>query len=769
MWHRLLTASNANPHFAQSALELLESTARNLILAIVASSVALGTIIWLKPPADADVQTLPLVTFAVGACGLALWLLPRRYTLSQVVWQAALAGSVWLAIVLLREPLLGALYVFLPLLAVITLGWPAALIAEALVIALAGYLTTGLAAPPLPVPYALGVAAGGALAGWLGWAATRSMFTLTLWAMQGYQQAQAEMNQARDQRMRYEQTQEDLLQANRELARLSDRLKDMYQIAEEARRAKEEFVANVSHELRTPLNMIIGFSEMITDSPQVYGGELPPPLLADITAIQRNSQHLARLVDDVLDLSQVEASKVVLTKEWVSLADLIDAAALAVRALYESKGLYLRTHVPPDVPLVFCDSTRIRQVVLNLLSNAGRFAQKGGVQVKAWCEGKQVLVSVTDTGPGIAPQDQFKLFQPFQQLDGSLRRGHGGTGLGLTISKRFVEMHDGKMWLASPADVPAPDSTGPAGDAGGPGTTFYFSLPLETPPPPAPPRGIPAMRWINPDQPYVERTRKSMAPALHVSPRFVLLERGDSLLRRLRKYAGGADIVAVRTIAEAKRELSHSPAKALIINAPSPAVAPGDWSELPYQTPVIQCWVPAEDQAARQMGVVRYLVKPITREALLSALAELGEHVSNVLLVDDEPDIVRLLSRYMASAERPPAAPYRVLRANDGQRALELLRERRPDVVLLDLILPGVDGFQVLREKNADPAIRDIPVIVISSRDPVGEPVVSDALTVMREGGLSVRDLAACVDAISAALTLSVRSADPAPPGNPAD
>ena len=279
------------------------------------------------------------------------------------------------------------------------------------------------------------------------------------------------------------------------------------------------------------------------------------------------------------------------------------------------------------------------------------------------------------------------------------------------------------------------------------------------------------MRWINPDQPYVERTRRSMAPALKLSPRFVLLERGNSLLRRFRKYAGGAEIVAVRNIAEAKRELSSSPAKALIVNAPTLAdfhITPGDLSELPYQTPVITCWVPAEDEAARQMGVVRYLVKPITREALLSALAGLGEDVSNVLLVDDEPDIVRLLSRYMASARRASTQPYRVLRANDGQRALELLRERRPDVVLLDLMLPGVDGFQVLREKNADPAIRDIPVIVISSRDPVGEPVVSNALTVMREGGLSVRDLAACVEAISSVLTPSSQSGGQAPPENPA-
>jgi CheY-like chemotaxis protein len=174
------------------------------------------------------------------------------------------------------------------------------------------------------------------------------------------------------------------------------------------------------------------------------------------------------------------------------------------------------------------------------------------------------------------------------------------------------------------------------------------------------------------------------------------------------------------------------------------------------------CWVPTEDEAARQLGVVRYLIKPITREMLLSALDSLGTDVTSVLLVDDEPEVVRLFSRIIASAERP----YRVLRANDGQRALDLLRERRPDVLLLDLILPGMDGFQVLQEKSQDPTIRDIPVVVVSSRDPVGQPVVSNSLTVTRGGGLSLRDLTACIESLSAALTPAHPSADQEPREN---
>ena len=156
----------------------------------------------------------------------------------------------------------------------------------------------------------------------------------------------------------------------------------MQQVAEEARRTKEEFVANVSHELRTPLNMIIGFSEMLLQSVSVYGTELSPHMLADIAAIERNSLHLSRLVDDVLDLSQIDAGRMALSKEWVSLQVTVEAAVSAVRVLYESKGLWLRAEISSALTPVFCDGTRVRQVLINLLSNAGRFTEEGGVVVR---------------------------------------------------------------------------------------------------------------------------------------------------------------------------------------------------------------------------------------------------------------------------------------------------------------------------------------------------------------------------------------------------
>ena len=760
MWFGLRMSSKANADLVSAVADLLESTSRVLILTTSGICLAwylVGALVDWPMASLGSTFLVALVVIVVAA--VALYVLPKRLLAAQVWWLVGVGGVAVLAAYLFRRPEIAFLFALLPLMAVVTVGWPAGLLAQGFVVVGVWWLSSTLLQGSLSFSYGLGIIAGGAVAGTLGWSVTQSLLRVTGWALSNYEQGWHSVREMREQQLEFRQTQEDLVHANRELARLSDRLKAMQQVAEEARRAKEEFVANVSHELRTPLNMIIGFSEMITQSPQVYGSGsthlhgLPPALLADIDTIYANSQHLARLVDDVLDLSQVEAGRMALSKDWTFLQEIVDAAALAVRPLYESKGLYLEMEVPQDLPPLFCDGTRIRQVVLNLLSNAGRFTERGGVRVRAWRESDvlirddteaRVVVSVTDTGPGIAPEDQARLFEPFQQLDTSLRRPHGGSGLGLSISKRFVEMHKGRMWLESPA-----------GDQEeGPGTTFYFSLPLETPLPTTLASTDGAMRWLNPhgEYEYRIRTRPFKAPAPEAAPRFVLLEEGKTLQRLFSRYLHGFETCSVQDAGSAMVELNRAPAQALIVNAPPLGETParlGRLTDLPYRTPAITCWVPGEDEAARQLGVVRYLTKPVTRDQLLSTMEGLGDRVKRVLLVDDQPEALQLFARMLSSTERG----YRVLRAESGPRALSLLRQQRPDVMLLDLIMPGMDGFQVLQEKGRDPSIKDIPVIVISSKDPTGEPIVSDSLTVTRSGGLSVRDLLGCIQAVSEVLS----------------
>ncbi|MFO7740890.1 MAG: ATP-binding protein [Anaerolineae bacterium] len=745
MWYNLRKSREADPDFIASVTELTQSTLRHLILATGAIYLVWHLIATLTWPGSAGGRAWLVTPVVVLIWGLSLALLRDRPAVAHLIWTFGLIIAITLALYVFQQPQIAFLYALLPLVTAVSAGWRAALLAEAVVIALMWGLPRSSAMPPMLAAHRIVIVIGGALTGSLGLIATHALLTVTQWSVFNFEQAREKMEEARDQRLELKETQEDLIQANRELARLSDRLSAMHQIAEEARQAKERFVANVSHELRTPLNMIIGFSEMITQSPEVYGDEIPPALLADIAAIQRNSQHLTKLVNDVLDLSQIEAGRMGLSKEWTSLEEIVEAAVEAVRALFKSKGLYLHTKVAPDLPPILCDSTRVRQVVINLLSNAGRFTEQGGVRVEAWRERDELLISVADTGPGIALDDQKRLFEPFEQLDDSIRRRHEGSGLGLSISKRFVEMHGGEMQLESEVDV---------------GTTITFSLPLDTPPPTTLARGD-VKRWFHPFQRYEARTRPYRAPKPDPIPRFVILETGEALLRLFRRYLNGVEIAHARSIEEATRELRHSPARALLVNAASfhQGQDPIDQlADLPYETPLMTCWVPGEDTVAERLGAVRYLVKPVTRERLLSTLESLGKDVETVLLVDDEPEVLQLFGRMLSSAERD----YRVLRAKSGPQALHLLRQRHPDVVILDLIMPGMDGFQVLQEKSNDASIREVPTIIISAKDPAGEPIVSDSLTVARNGGISVGELLACIQTVSEILAPSGRSDDQA-------
>jgi signal transduction histidine kinase/CheY-like chemotaxis protein len=557
------------------------------------------------------------------------------------------------------------------------------------------------------------------------WLTSHSLVTAMLWFRTSYERSQTLLEQARDHRLEMSEMLKDLAEANLQLSRLQRLAHAMQEMAEDARRAKEEFVANVSHELRTPLNMIIGFTELVLKAPQTYGQPIPQALMADLNVVLRNSQHLSALIDDVLDLSQMEAHQMALAKEWVRLDEMIRAAADAVRPLYASKQLALRLAIAENLPPVHCDPIRIRQVILNLLSNAGRFTDQGEVCVSAWREGNALLVSVSDTGPGIAGADLERIFQPFQQADSSIRKRHSGSGLGLSISKGFVELHDGKMWVESEP---------------GAGTTFFFRLPVgysvsSTDHP---------LRWSIPHMNYEERARPFRAPVAEIRPRLVVWESGQALQRLLARYLGGVELVPAGSLADALRELEETPSQLLLVNETNVGdrLQEIERQQLPYGTPAIVCSMPGTHEYASSLGVSAYLLKPLSREQLLSALAQFPGN--KVLLVDDDPDVLRLFRRMLASAERS----FQVLRARNGPQALQIMAQARPDVVLLDLLMPHMDGFQLLAQKNLDHILRKIPVIVISSLDPTGHPIVSRSLAVTRGEGISTHQLLACIEGL---------------------
>ena len=692
-----------------------------------------------------------------GLIGVALVLAPyplhrlfaRRY-LARVWLLAGLwGGGIVAALAHWPHPIVGSLLA-LPVALLALLAHPRAGLAAALALTLAVVAAwqAGMTATATACGSGVALAWGMTLLVWL---AMRPIQAALAWSWSSYEAIRREIEMTRDAQADLKQAIKDLAEANLQAARLNELLGAARRAAEEAARAKAEFVANVSHELRTPLNMIIGFANLILSAPKHYG-HVSRALRADLAAIQRNSQHLSALIDDVLDLSQIEAGRMALTRERTDLGELILSAIEAIRPLYQTKGLYLRADAPAGL-LVSCDRTRIREVLLNLLSNAGRFTEHGGVTVQARVTGRQVLVSVTDTGPGIAVEDQARLFQPFQQADGSVRRRYGRTGLGLSISKHFVELHDGQMWLQSPAPPIEPnasisgqssraptDSNHDSPCAGGPGTAIFFTLPLE--PPPA--SGETFSRWLTPEWEYHQPARRQPTPLPALRPRVVLVERGAILQRLLRRYGEGIELVTVSSLDEAAQELTRAPAAALIahdLNIGQAVERMHAANLLPGGMPALVCALPEEAEAARDIGADDYLIKPVTAETLLAALDRFGVADGAILIVDDEQDAIQLFWRMLTASGRP----YRVLTATSAGQALAILASEELDAILLDLTMPGMDGFELLAQRR-EAAWRNTPVIIMSARDPAGHPVVASAIALTRGGGLAVPQILRAID-----------------------
>src|SRR5450631_294704 len=227
-------------------------------------------------------------------------------------------------------------------------------------------------------------------------------------------------------------------------------------------KAKSEFLANMSHELRTPMNAIIGFTEMLLDG--LYG-DVPTDLKEPLTDIQVNGRHLLRLINDVLDLSKIEAGRMQLNLGDYSVGEVIDIAQVSLRSLAAEKGLDFVVSVPDNLPVAFGDSGRITQCLINLAGNAIKFTNEGRVEIGVQLDGNELLYRVSDTGIGIPESELENVFAEFRQVDSTVTREFGGTGLGLTITKKFVEMHGGRIWIDSEF---------------GKGCTFFFAIPLRT-------------------------------------------------------------------------------------------------------------------------------------------------------------------------------------------------------------------------------------------------------------------------------------------------
>ena len=685
---------------------------------------------------------LALSALAYVLCGVA-WLL---YSLVPVVgrWVTVLAVA---AVIFVASGSLGApqLLTLLNLstgLAAAVISLPAAA-AVALAETALVLLLPGLAGDPVMTGVAL-MAVWGTLV--VVYAVYRPLFRLSDWMSAYFQRAQDLLEEARDRRAELEQAMGDLAHATRQVALSNERLAALRLIAEDAQKTKASFVAKVSHEFRTPLNMIIGLVSLMVRAPSVYAEELLPEMREDLEIVHRNCQHLASLVNDVLDLSQAEAGRFTLYRERVDLAEIVDSALVVVRPLVEKKGVGLSVAIPSDLPEVYCDRTRIRQVILNLTSNAARFTEQGAIEVRVVRRNGHVRVSVSDTGPGISPADAERVFEPFSQGSTRLWRDTSGSGLGLSISKEFVQRHGGRIWLESEP---------------GRGATFFFELPIS---PPVEHLARPD-RWIRTDWVWSERAFRTDGAGLAdqpPKPRVIVVDETGDLCSLLARLYDAVEFAAVQDLAQAACETESFPVGAILINLAQPdgllPLVRQARLGLP-NTPVIGCSVPPQLQRALEAGAAGYLIKPVTRTQLEQAMGALPRPVKRVLVVDDDPHVLRLFTRVLQVID----GEIEVATASGGDQALDTLRQEAFDLVLLDVVMPGMSGWEVLARIDASGIAGESPVILFSGQDPAEQPLVSEVLMATMGDGLTLTQLLACSLQLPALLLRPADALDLAP------
>jgi len=684
--------------------DLVRTTSRALSLALSAFSL-LATMWWLdtkSPPGPAYWRVLG------GLAALTVLAARCSQVASDHGWLSRLgpvvlaSAAVYVAIVPLGVHA-AAYFLVLPALAGVALlrPWAAALVVALAVVALRLALpATEWGAPALLVLLS-------AVAAWL---ALHPLRQVLAWSWQRSMDATRLAEELQEQRGVLNRTMKALDLTNRLLQRTNEDLRLARQEADEARRLKEEFCANISHELRTPLNIILGFAEIMHSSREVYGDlDWPPELSRDVAEIHRNAGYISTLVDDILDLARVEAMRMPVRREESDLGQVIEEAVNIARHLLASKPVALETRVSPGLPHLPLDRTRIRQVLLNLLANASRYTEEGAITVGAEVQDGQAVVSVSDTGAGMPPSEVEAIFDEFRQVDPRTSRGALGKGLGLSIAKRFVQLHGGRIWAESEL---------------GRGSRFFFSLPL-------------ANKAFSRLSPYPDNPGE-----LEPAPPVVLVDPDDASLAYLSRHLEGVNLVRGADGESVSALVDTLHPRAIVVNTRGDrgGLRVPPWA--PDGVPVIGCPLPKPPVL---QGFDAVLTKPVQAEALLGILAELADG-STVFVADDDRGFVQYVSRLL-QARRPA---YHTRWAYNGTEALERIREVRPKVALVDLMMPGMGGSQLAYAIRETPELAGMRLIAVTGAALTeGETDGGDQnFSVHEAGGLAseaVLDLIRCV------------------------
>lgn len=480
----------------------------------------------------------------------------------------------------------------------------------------------------------------------------------------------------------------DLKKNEAALASTVNELEHARDTAMEATQAKSQFLANMSHELRTPLNAIIGYSELLHDDATDTGHS---EFIPDLEKIRDAGKHLLNLINDILDLSKIEAGKMTVHIEKFDVAQLISEVQSLIQPVLAAKNNTLEVNLPESVGEMESDQTKLRQNLFNLLSNAAKFTENGKISLSVEHQLKQetphLVFTVTDTGIGMSQQQQERLFEAFLQADTSISRDFGGSGLGLSISKQFCHLLGGDITVQSEQGV---------------GSAFSMTLPV-----------VLHVEKQNSDKPPIASVRNGY--------RVLIIDDDPDVLQDLGGIfsAEGYEVHTARNGEEGLSQAEKVQPDIITLDIILPAL--DGWSVLKAlksnpslkHIPVVVLSVLGDEEMGYALGAVDYISKPIDRDLVVETIHRFRDinTLSRVLVVDDDDDTRDMLRRTIETVG------CKVSEAKNGHDALELIAQSKPTVVLLDIMMPEMDGFEFLERLRAEPDWNDINVIIVSAKD----------------------------------------------------